>query len=79
MDAMESSRLTENQETLTFPAAWPSGVHLQHVCEHMHLLKNVGKTCALEYARESRRREIVPGPEGEQHSQFALERCARMR
>ena len=34
------------------------------------LLKNVGETCAPEYAPELREPEIVPGPEGEQYPSF---------
>ena len=79
VEAARSDKCEEMQETQAFPETRLSGMMLRHLRQNMFLLKNVGKTCALEYARESRRREIVPGPEGEQHSQLALERCARMR
>ena len=79
VEVTQSDKCKEIQETQAFPETLLSGMMLRHLRQNMFLLENVGKTCAPEYAPESRRGEIVPGPEGEQHSQLALERCARMR
>ena len=79
MDAVVGGRLTEHQETMPFQETVSLRMILQHVRESINVLRNVGKTRAPEISPESRRREIVPGPEEEQHSQFAPEMCARMR
>ena len=79
VEATQSDKCEEVQETQEFLETRLAGIMLTHLRQNMFLFETVGKTCALEYARESRRRGIVPGPEGEQHSQLALERCARMR